>query len=76
MLEFFGFWEVYNNNENFLAGLRTLDVIGINREIGFTDVAFQTTPFVIDLPPLQHRAGAGERAIWRAHSAMFPCSSQ
>ncbi len=61
ILEFLGLWEVYNNNENFLAALKTLDVIAMNREIGFTDVAFQTTPFVIDLPPLKHEATAGEK---------------
>jgi SAM-dependent methyltransferase len=61
ILEFLGLWEVYNNNENFLAALKTLDVIAMNREIGFTGVGFHSTPFVIDLPPLKHEATAGEK---------------
>jgi SAM-dependent methyltransferase len=61
ILEFLGLWEVYNNNEKFLAALRTLDVVKINEEIGFADVGFQTSPFVIDLPPLKLTATAGEK---------------
>jgi ubiquinone/menaquinone biosynthesis C-methylase UbiE len=61
ILEFLGLWEVYNNNEKFLAALRTLDVVKMNEDIGFADVGFQTSPFVIDLPPLKQTATAGEK---------------
>jgi len=61
ILQFLGLWEVYNNNENFLATLKTLDVIGMNREIGFVDVAFQDTPYVTDLPSRVREETAGKK---------------
>ena len=49
--EFLGMWEVYNNNENFLQGLKTIDVLELNRQVGFSDVRFEKTAFATDLPP-------------------------
>jgi SAM-dependent methyltransferase len=61
ILEFLGLWEVYNNNENFLLTLKTMDVVKINQEIGFTGVEFVTSPYVTDLPPQVRSASAGKK---------------
>jgi SAM-dependent methyltransferase len=57
ILEFLGLWEVYNNNENFLAALQKLDVVKINQDIGFSDVAFHSTPYLTDLPARVRNTG-------------------
>jgi len=72
ILEFLGLWEVYNNNEKFLAALRTLDVVKINQEVGFKDVGFQTSPFVVDLPPLKMTAKAGEKGYMASSFGAVP----
>jgi ubiquinone/menaquinone biosynthesis C-methylase UbiE len=61
ILQFLGLWEVYNNNENFLATLRTLDVVKMNEDIGFIDVGFKKTPFITDLSQDVRAATAGKK---------------
>ena len=62
VLQFLGLWEVYNNNENFLAALRKMDVVSMNQANGFSSVAFIKTPYVTDLPPREASAGKGYMA--------------
>jgi SAM-dependent methyltransferase len=51
ILDYLGLWEVYNNNEKFLATLKKIDVVDLSRDIGFRDVRFENFPYVTDLPP-------------------------
>lgn len=51
VLDYLGLWEVYNNNEKFLLTLKTIDVVALNRDIGFSNVRFERSPYVADLPP-------------------------
>jgi ubiquinone/menaquinone biosynthesis C-methylase UbiE len=61
IVQFLGLWEVYNNNENFLLTLKSMDVVKINQEIGFTEVEFRKSPFVTDLPKQVREASAGKK---------------
>ena len=58
VVQFLGLWEVYNNNEQFLAGLKKIDVVKINEEIGFSTVGFMISPYITDLPPRPAQADA------------------
>ncbi len=51
VLEFLSLWEVYNNNENFLATLKKMDVLQLCKEMGFSSVSFEPSPYITDLPP-------------------------
>ena len=62
ILDYLGLWEVYNNNEKFLLTLKSMDVIKINRELGFVDVRFDSTPYVTDLPPRSETGAKGYMA--------------
>ncbi len=62
VLQFLGLWEVYNNNENFLAMLRKMDVVSMNRANGFSSVSFIKSPYVTDLPPLNPSGNKGYMA--------------
>jgi SAM-dependent methyltransferase len=64
ILEFLGLWEVYNNNENFLLTLKTMDVVDINSKNGLVNVRFDQTPYVTGSAPVKakgkgYMAGGG-----------------
>jgi SAM-dependent methyltransferase len=61
IVQFLGLWEVYNNNENFLLALKSMDVVKMNQDLGFTEVEFRKSPFVTDLPPHVREASAGKK---------------
>ena len=56
LTEFLELWEVYNNNERFLLTLRSMDIVGLCRELGFDDARLETTPF----GPYEPKAQPGE----------------
>lgn len=59
ILDFLGLWEVYNNNENFLLGLKSMDVVAMNKAVGFADARFENAPYVTDLPPRDDKGARG-----------------
>jgi ubiquinone/menaquinone biosynthesis C-methylase UbiE len=61
VIQFLGLWEVYNNNEHFLANLKKMDVLALNREVGFSSATFVGSPYVTDLPPRAPRGEAGAK---------------
>ena len=69
ILDYLGLWEVYNNNEKFLLGLKAIDVIALNRELGFSDVRFEPCPYITDLPP---RGADGAKGYMAAGFGTIP----
>jgi 2-polyprenyl-3-methyl-5-hydroxy-6-metoxy-1,4-benzoquinol methylase len=51
VIEFLSLWEVYNNNENFLATLKKMDILELCKATGFSSVSFKPSPYITDLPP-------------------------
>jgi ubiquinone/menaquinone biosynthesis C-methylase UbiE len=61
VIQFLGLWEVYNNNEHFLANLKKMDVLALHREIGYSSASFVGSPYITDLPPRAPRGEAGAK---------------